>query len=164
MIEEISKQIDVSLAEGNKRSRILLSEAKDRLLEVQELLGTSDMQTDKSENAAYEAAVNRRQDLEKQIGQLETGINLFDRLYAQYCYENYVPGELTSIGSTVRFVFDKGKEFTMKLVPEGAGSPINGGLSVESPTGESLVNRRVGEVINVSTDAVDTRLTIKEVY
>lgn len=27
-----------------------------------------------------------------------------------------------------------------------------------------LVNRRVGEVINVSTDAVDTRLTIKEVY
>lgn len=164
MIEEISKQIDISLAEGNKRNRVLLSEAKDRLLEVQELLGTSDMQTDKSENAAYEAAVNRRQDLEKQIGQLETGINLFDRLYAQYCHENYVPGELTSIGSTVRFVFDNGKEFTMKLVPEGAGSPINGGLSVESPTGESLVNRRVGEVINVSTDAVDTRLTIKEVY
>ena len=164
MIEEISKQIDVSLAEGNKRNRVLLSEAKDRLLEVQELLGTSDMQTDKSENAAYEAAVNRRQDLEKQIGQLETGINLFDRLYAQYCHENYVPGELTSIGSTVRFVFDNGKECTMKLVPEGAGSPINGGLSVESPTGESLVNRRVGEVINVSTDAVDTRLTIKEVY
>ena len=164
MIEEISKQIDISLAEGNKRNRVLLSEAKDRLLEVQELLGTSDMQTDKSENAAYEAAVNRRQDLEKQIGQLETGINLFDRLYAQYCHENYVPGELTSIGSTVRFVFDNGKEFNMKLVPEGAGSPINGGLSVESPTGESLVNRRVGEVINVSTDAVDTRLTIKEVY
>ena len=52
----------------------------------------------------------------------------------------------------------------MKLVPEGAGSPMNGGLSVESPTGESLVNRRVGEIINVSTDAVDTRLTIKEVY
>lgn len=164
ILENISKQIDLALAKDNEKNKQLLSESRAKLAEIQSALETSDMQTDKSENAGYEFLINQKQQLQKTIGMFESHISTFDRQYNQYCYENYKQEELTSVGSTVRFVFADGKEFVMKLVPKGAGSPKNGGIAIDSPTGEALVNRKVGDVVNVSTDAVDTTLTIKEVF
>ena len=118
-----------------------------RTLEIAEMLKIARGFGDLSENAEYDAAKDEQAKNEHDIAVLEEELRT-----AQIIEHSSQSGDKVSIGSKVA-VRNTALETDMQLEIVGsmAADPVLGKISNESPIGEALLGRSVGDVVPVVT-------------
>lgn len=100
---------------------------------------------DLSENSEYDEAKNEQAFTEGRILQLENMLK-----NAEVVDESEIPTDKVSVGSIVKvkdFEFDEEVEYT--IVGSAEADPMNYRISNESPVGNALLGKKIGEVIEV---------------
>lgn len=139
------------------KSFFITPEGKKKLEEELEYLQTSkrrevawqlhdaiDEGDDIDDNAAYEVAKNEQAFLEGRIRNLEEKLAL-SRLVGPY-----MPTGSVQIGSTITIKDTEGMKNTYRIVGPTETNPREGLISYESPLGQALIGRKVGEDIQVN--------------
>ncbi len=106
-------------------------------------------QGDLSENAEYDAAKDEQRDIEARIEELEAILK-----NAEVVVEDEVDFDKINIGCTVKvfdIAFDEEMEF--KLVGSTEANSLEGKISNESPVGQALMGKQIGDVVTVETQA-----------
>jgi len=117
--------------------------------EVAQKIKEAREQGDLSENAEYDAAKDEQRDIEARIEELETllkNVEVID--------EDEVDTDSISIGCKVK-VHDMefGEEVEYYIVGSTEADSLKNKISNESPVGSALLGHKVGEVIDVETQA-----------
>lgn len=100
---------------------------------------------DLSENAEYDEAKNEQAFVEGRIAQLETMLR-----NAEVIDETDMKEDTVTLGCIVKvkdFEFDEEVDF--KIVGSAEADPIENKISNESPVGNALMNRKVGDIVEV---------------
>ena len=117
--------------------------------EVAEKIKEAREQGDLSENAEYDAAKDEQRDIEARIEELEKILK-----NAEVVDEDEVDLERINIGCQVKILdveFDEELEY--KIVGSTEANSLKGKISNESPVGKALIGAKVGDVIDVETQA-----------
>lgn len=110
------------------------------------------------ENAPYDAAKQHQAEVEARIRQLEHTLAVA-QIVDQATRENQI-----GIGSTVLLKdLTHGEELTYTLVGTSEASPVAGRISVVSPVGKALLDRHVGEEIEVAAPIGIVRYRIEKI-
>jgi transcription elongation factor GreA len=136
---------------------VLTQEGLDRLREEIERLSTVEREKvaerirearefgDISENSEYDDAKNDQAMLEHRINQLEEKLRR-----ARVIKESEISTKTVSLGATVTLKdLDYDEEFVYQLVGSAEADPTNHRLSNESPVGQAILGRAVGDVVTV---------------
>lgn len=106
-------------------------------------------QGDLSENAEYDAAKDEQRDIEARIEELEAILK-----NAEVVVEDEVDFDKINVGCTVKvydITFDEEVEF--KLVGSTEANSLEGKISNESPVGQALIGKKIGDQVDVETQA-----------
>ncbi|GAB6168571.1 transcription elongation factor GreA [Clostridium carnis] len=101
---------------------------------------------DLSENSEYDEAKNEQAFTEGRIIQLENMLK-----NASVVDESEIPTDKVSVGSIVKvkdYEFDEEVEYS--IVGSAEADPMNFKISNESPVGNALMGKKVGEIVEVS--------------
>ena len=104
---------------------------------------------DLSENAEYDAAKDEQRDIEARIEELEAILK-----NGEVVVEDEVDFDRINVGCTVKVydvTFDEEIEF--KIVGSTEANSLEGKISNESPVGQALMGKEVGDVVDVETQA-----------
>ena len=106
-------------------------------------------QGDLSENAEYDAAKDEQRDIEARIEEIEKILK-----NAEVVVEDEVDFDKINIGCSV-LVYDKefDEEIQFKIVGSTEANSLQGKISNESPVGQALLGKKVGDEIQVETQA-----------
>lgn len=114
---------------------------------------------DLSENAEYDAAKDAQGILEMKINQLEKVVAT-----ARIIDESQLDTSRVTIMSNVTIYNQKTKkELTYKLVSESEADIASKKISVNSPIGQGLLGKKVGEIAVVKTPAGEMHFEIKSI-
>ena len=106
-------------------------------------------QGDLSENAEYDAAKDEQRDIEARIEDIEKILK-----NVEVVDEDEVDLDKISVGCRVKVYdieFDEEMEFS--LVGSSEANSLKGKISNESPVGKALIGAKVGDVVEVETQA-----------
>jgi len=102
---------------------------------------------DLSENAEYEAARERQSFIEGRVADIEDKIRR-----AEVIDVSKLSGKEVKFGATVRLEDeDTGEKSTYQIVGVDEADITNGLLSVNAPLGRALINKTVGDSVEVTT-------------
>ena len=120
-----------------------------RRREIAQKIKEAREQGDLSENAEYDAAKDEQRDIEARIDELEKLLK-----NAEFVDEDDVNLDNSSIGCVVK-VYDVEfeEEMEFKLVGSTEANSLQNKISNESPVGHALIGRKVGDVVDVETQA-----------
>ena len=121
----------------------------DRRKEVAQKLKEAREQGDLSENAEYDAAKDEQRDIEARIEELEAILK-----NAEVVVEDEVDLDKINVGCAVKvydITFDEEMEF--KIVGSTEANSLEGKISNESPVGQALMGKKVGDTVDVETQA-----------
>ena len=106
-------------------------------------------QGDLSENAEYDAAKDEQRDIEARIEEIEKILK-----NAEVVVEDEVDFDKINIGCSV-LVYDKefDEEIQFKIVGSTEANSLQGKISNESPVGQALLGKKVGDEIQEETQA-----------
>ena len=131
--EKMKADVDVLRSVGRKEAAAAIAEAREK--------------GDLSENAEYDAAKDAQGLLEAKIADLEGKLG-----NARIIDESQLDDSKVSVLSTVTIENIKlKKQVTYKLVPESEADLKSGKISVNSPVGQGLLGKEVGDLAYVST-------------
>ena len=100
------------------------------------------------ENAPYDAAKQHLADLQRRVNEIKATLGNATIVAERTTWDR------TGMGATVVVRdLDEDEELTFTLVGPGEIDPRNGKISVNSPVGRALSDRRVGETVEVDTPA-----------
>lgn len=149
------------VARAEEESLQLTSEGHDNLKKELEYLTTTkrdeianelyEARIDKDfrENAPYDAAKHHQAEVEARIRQIEHTLAV-----AQIVDQNPAESNVVGIGSTVRLRdLTHDEELTYTLVGTNEANPRAGRISIASPVGRALVDRQVGDELEVAAPA-----------
>ncbi|MBQ1632215.1 MAG: transcription elongation factor GreA [Clostridia bacterium] len=131
-----------------------------RTLEIAEMLKIARGFGDLSENAEYDAAKDEQAKNEHDIAVLEEELRT-----AQIIEHSAQSGDKVTIGSKVTVrntVLDS--EMQLEIVGSMAADPAVGKISNESPIGEALLGRLVGDTVPVVTPGGTIHLMIVDIH
>lgn len=106
-------------------------------------------QGDLSENAEYDAAKDEQRDIEARIEELEGILK-----NAEVVVEDEVDLDKINVGCKVKvfdITFDEEMEFN--IVGSTEANSLEGKISNESPVGQALMGKQIGDVVTVETQA-----------
>ncbi|MBB6448574.1 transcription elongation factor GreA [Geomicrobium halophilum] len=110
---------------------------------------------DLSENSEYDAAKDDQAFVEGRIGQVENMIR-----NAEIIEDNGDTNEV-NLGNSVTFKeLPDGDEEVYTIVGSAESDPLEGKISNDSPMAQSLIGRRVGEKVTVTTPGGDMEVEI----
>jgi transcription elongation factor GreA len=114
---------------------------------------------DLSENAEYHAAKEKQSFLEGRIQELKTKLALADVIDPAKISQSR-----TAFGATVKVIdLDTDEKKTFMLVgPDEADVKI-GKISISSPVGRALLNKEIGDVVNINAPARTMEYEILEI-
>lgn len=117
--------------------------------EVAQKIKEAREQGDLSENAEYDAAKDEQRDIELRIEELEKILK-----NAEVVDETEVDLEKINVGCVVK-VYDEefDEELEFRLVGSTEANSLEHKISNESPVGQALIGRKVGEKVEVETQA-----------
>ena len=117
--------------------------------EVAQKIKEAREQGDLSENAEYDAAKDEQRDIELRIEEIEKILK-----NAEVVDETEVDLEKINVGCLVK-VYDEefDEELEFKLVGSTEANSLEHKISNESPVGQALIGRKVGEKVEVETQA-----------
>ncbi len=111
---------------------------------------------DISENSEYDDAKNDQAMLEHRIIVLQEKLRR-----ARIIKVTEISTEKVSLGSTVTLKdLDHDEEFTYTIVGSAEADPVNQRLSNESPVGQAILGRKVGEKVTVPAPAGSMRYEV----
>lgn len=114
---------------------------------------------DLSENSEYDAAKDEQAFVETRIAQVEKMIR--DSVIIEDNGENQ---DVVSLGKSVTFVeLPDGDEETYTIVGSAEADPFEGKISNDSPMAKSLLGKKRGEEVAVTTPGGDLQVKIVEV-
>jgi transcription elongation factor GreA len=115
--------------------------------DIAELIRDSKQFGDITENAEYEDAKNQQALVESQIAELRRIL-----LVSQILDEASIPLDYVGLGSVVQLTgVDNDDEWEMTLVSPIEADPDHDYISNESPIGEAIWGKKVGETVRVET-------------
>ena len=120
-----------------------------RRKEVAQKIKEAREQGDLSENAEYDAAKDEQRDIEARIEEIEKILR-----HAEVVVEEEVDLDKISVGCQGRILdceFDEELEY--KIVGSTEANSLKGKISNESPVGKALLGAKVGDIVNVETQA-----------
>ena len=100
-------------------------------------------------DAEYDAAKDEQRDIEARIEELEAILK-----NAEVVVEDEVDFDKINVGCTVKvydITFDEEVEF--KLVGSTEANSLEGKISNESPVGQALIGKKIGDQVDVETQA-----------
>ena len=127
--------------------------------EVSQKIKEAREQGDLSENAEYDAAKDEQRDIEARIEEIEKILK-----NAEVVVEDEVDLDKISIGCQVKIYdceFDE--ELNYKIVGSTEASSLKGKISNESPVGKALIGAKVGDTIEVETQAGTMKYKVLEI-
>ena len=120
-----------------------------RRKEVSQKIKEAREQGDLSENAEYDAAKDEQRDIEARIEELEKILK-----NAEVVVEDEVDLEKINIGCRVRILdMEYNEEMEYKIVGSTEANSLKGKISNESPVGKALIGAKVGDIVEVETQA-----------
>ena len=136
--------------EGLKKLEDELQDLKvNQRREIAQKIKEAREQGDLSENAEYDAAKDEQRDIEARIEQIEKILK-----NAEVVLDEEIDLDKISIGCLVRVLdveYDEEEEY--KLVGSSEASSLQNKISNESPVGKALIGAKVGDVVEVETQA-----------
>jgi len=115
---------------------------------------------DLSENAEYDEAKKEQAFIEGRIATLENMLK-----HARIIDDDDITTDKVSAGSTVKVLdpeYDETMEFT--IVGSAEADPAHNRISNESPVGNALLDRKVGEEVSINVPDGNIRLKILEIW
>ncbi|MCL2351613.1 MAG: transcription elongation factor GreA [Firmicutes bacterium] len=144
----MSEKKTVLTYDGLKRLEEELQDLKIvRRKEVAEKIKDARGQGDLSENAEYDAAKEEQAEIEARIVILEKMLR-----NAEVIDEEDLNKEIIGVGSTVTVYNAEFGEETFTIVGSAEADPLGGKISNESPLGEALLQKAVGETVAVNAE------------
>jgi transcription elongation factor GreA len=114
---------------------------------------------DLSENAEYDEARNEQAKNEARIKELE---ELLENVVIMD--ENAIATDAVSLGSTVKVLnCQLGAEITYSLVGSNETDPLAGKISDQSPIGAALIDKKVGDEVEITIPAGVLKLKVLEI-
>ncbi|WP_155286730.1 transcription elongation factor GreA [Lacticaseibacillus zhaodongensis] len=102
---------------------------------------------DLSENSEYTSAKDEQSSLESRISTVEQMLR-----YAEIVDSDAVAKDEVAVGKKVTFIEDgETDEETYQIVGAAEADPATGKISNESPIGQSLIGKHVGEKVSIQT-------------
>jgi transcription elongation factor GreA len=112
---------------------------------------------DLSENADYDAAKNDQAELEGRIKKIE-------KMLENYEIIEKTSTDVVGLGSTVNIKYiDDDEEDEYKIVGSQEADPFMSKISNESPIAKALLNRKVGDVVEVESPNGVYKIEITEI-
>ncbi len=146
-------------AEGHASLSAELESLKAERPGIAEELRRAMIDKDFRENAPLDAMRERQAHVEGRIRQLEAILK-----HAEVVGGEVAPGAKTHLGSTVILRdLALGSAVRYTLVSPNEVSPSEGKISIASPVGKAILNRSVGEEVEVSVPAGRLRFRIEEI-
>ena len=106
-------------------------------------------QGDLSENAEYDAAKDEQRDMEARIEEIEKILK-----NAEVVVEDEVDEGKINVGCKVKVLdMEYDEEMDFQLVGSTEANSLKGKISNESPVGKALLGAKVGDIVNVETQA-----------
>ena len=116
-------------------------------------------QGDLSENAEYDAAKDEQRDIEARIDELEKILK-----NVEVVVEEEVDLEKINVGCTILVHDDEyDEEIEFKIVGSTEANSLQGKISNESPVGQALIGKKVGDVVDVETPAGNIRYKVLKI-
>ncbi|KKT76988.1 MAG: transcription elongation factor GreA [Candidatus Giovannonibacteria bacterium GW2011_GWC2_44_8] len=109
---------------------------------------------DLSENAEYQTAREEQDRLETRIGELEHVVHN-SKLIKKPKDNGHV-----KLGSSVKLKSEAGKTTQFQVVGTMEADPLNSKISDESPIGKVLMNKKVGDKVEIKASAQNTTYKI----
>ena len=136
--------------EGLKKLEDELQDLKvNQRREIAQKIKEAREQGDLSENAEYDAAKDEQRDIEARIEQIEKILK-----NAEVVLDEEVDLDKINIGCLVRVLdIEYNEEEEYKIVGSSEASSLQGKISNESPVGKALLRHKVGDVVEVETQA-----------
>ena len=120
-----------------------------RRKEIAEKIKEAREQGDLSENAEYDAAKDEQRNIEARIEELEKLLK-----NVEVVDEDEVDIDTVSVGCRVRiFDVEFDEEVEYAIVGSTEADSLNNKISNESPVGSALIGRKIGETVEVETQA-----------
>lgn len=138
--------------DGKKELEKELDELKSRRGAIAEKIAEARDYGDLSENAEYDAAREEQGLVETRVAEIEDILLNAEIIKAK-------KSSVVSLGSTVEVKNGK-KTFTYSIVGPVEADPMSGKISNESPMGQDLMGKKVGENAVVKTQKGDTTYEI----
>jgi transcription elongation factor GreA len=141
-----------------------LQEELDRLLKVdrpKNIKNISEARAhgDLSENAEYHAAKEQQSFLEGRIQDLKTKLALADVIDPAKISQNKI-----AFGAKVKVMdLDTDEKKTFRLVGPDEADVKSGRISITSPVGKALLNKEIGDIVNVKAPAKTMEYEILEI-
>ena len=162
-LKEQSKKISERLAaliqelEDQKNNTIMLLE------KTMEEFKEASAQGDRSENAAFTEATTKLSMYNVTLSLIDTRIRSIKYKVQE---EKYVPIGMIVTYTTVLLRVQDGREFIVKLYPEGVSDVVRGIFSTDSPLGVALWKKEIGDIITLEhkTTGELIQYTIIDIY
>lgn len=117
--------------------------------EVAQKIKEAREQGDLSENAEYDAAKDEQRDIEQRIEELEKLLK-----NAEVVVEDEIDLDKINIGCKVKvYDMDEDEEMEFKIVGSTEANSLQNKISNESPVGQALIGKKVGDVVDVETQS-----------
>ena len=117
--------------------------------EVAQKIKEAREQGDLSENAEYDAAKDEQRDIELRIEELEKLLK-----NAEVVVEDEIDLDKINIGCKVKvYDVDEDEEMEFKIVGSTEANSLQNKFSNESPVGQALIGKKVGDVVDVETQS-----------
>ena len=114
---------------------------------------------DLSENAEYHAAKEQQSFLEGRIQELKTKLALADVIDPAKISQSKI-----AFGAKVRVVdLDTDEKKTFSLVGPDEADVKSGRISISSPVGRALLNKEIGDIVNIKAPAKTLEYEILEI-
>jgi transcription elongation factor GreA len=141
-----------------------LQEELERLLKVErpnniKNISEARAHGDLSENAEYHAAKEQQSFLEGRIQELKTKLALADVIDPAKISQNKI-----AFGAKVKVMdLDTDEKKTFRLVGPDEADVKSGRISISSPVGKALLNKEIGDIVNVKAPAKTMEYEILEI-
>jgi transcription elongation factor GreB len=137
-----------------------LAEELDRLVSVERPkvvreVAEAAAQGDRSENAEYIYGKKRLREIDRRVRFLTQRLDA-----AVVVRPEELGGDVVRFGASVVVEDEQGERKTYRLVGPDESNPAAGKLSYQSPLGQALMKRRVGDVVVVRRPAGETEVEI----
>ena len=136
MLREVKQKLEEDLQRIDHELRVTLPK------EIQAALGQGDL----SENAEYESAKNRQSTIQARYAQIQKRLADLSRIDVAG-----VPKDRAGLGSEVTVEnLESGEEIRYTLVIPELADGNKSFVSMASPVGKALMNRRVGDTVTIT--------------
>jgi transcription elongation factor GreA len=153
--EEIMKKIYQLTAAGRKELEAELTQLKSRRGTIADKIAAARDYGDLSENAEYDTAREEQGIVETRIAEIEDILMNAEEIKNGH-------SKTVHLGSKVTLKNDT-KEVTYTIVGAVEANPVDGKISDQSPIGQQLMGKKVGEDVTITTPKGSTTYSIVSV-